>query len=163
MSFRSTVIIIILLAGIAGAYFLFFPNPTDNNTEDDKPRILETYDLPRKNILKIRLSYADKAYKTLTLERNTDNIWQLTTPFIAYAESDKVNELIDDFVNKRIKQVLEVSEYDKYGLQNPSIKVELWKDHDGSPKTFHIGKKGINFSVYTKEISEGHILVTSTG
>lgn len=159
MSFRSTVIIIILLAGIAGAYFLFFPNPTDNNTEDDKPRILETYDLPRKDILKIRLSYADKAYKTLTLERNTDNIWQLTTPFIAYAESDKVNELIDDFVNKRIKQVLEVSEYDKYGLQNPSIKVELWKDHDSSPKTFHIGKKGINFSVYTKEISEGHIFL----
>lgn len=159
MSFRTTFIIIIILVGIAATYFLFFDKPTENTSKDDKPRISETYDLSREDIQKVRLSYADDAYQTLTVVKNTDGMWQLTTPFEAHADSAKVNEMLDDFVNKRIRQTLEVSEYDQYGLENPTIKIELWKNLDGSPKTFLIGKKGINYAVYTKEQSEAHIFL----
>jgi len=91
--------------------------------------------------------------------KNTDGMWQLATPFEAHADNAKVNEMLDDFVNKRVRQTLEVSEYDQYGLENPTIKIELWKDPEDSPKTFLIGKKGINYAVYTKEQSEAHIFL----
>lgn len=159
MNFRTTLIIIIVLVGIAATYFLFFNEPTDNTSENEKPRIYQAYDLPLKAIQQVRLSYADNAYQTLTVEKETDNTWKLTTPFEAHADTEKVNELLEDFVNKRVKQILEVSEYEQYGLESPTIKIELWKDPKDSSKTFLIGKKGINFSVYTKEKSEAHIFL----
>ena len=159
MSFRTTLIIIVILIGITATYFLFLNEPAENTSKDDKPRIAETYDLPREDIQKVRLSYADAAYQTLTVVKNADGMWQLTTPFVADANSAKVNEMLDDLLNKRIKQKLEVTEYDQYGLEESTIKIELWKSKESRPKTFLIGKKGINYSVYTKEKSEAHIFL----
>ena len=158
MSFRSTFIIIVVLVGIALTYFLFF-NEFADDTSDEKPKISEVYDLPLEQIQQIRLSYADDAYQTLTVVKNADDMWQLTTPFKAHADIAKVNEILGDFLNKRIKQILDVTAYDQYGLEIPTIKVELWKNPDSSPKIFFIGKKGIHYSVYTKEQSEAHIFL----
>ena len=159
MNFRSTLIIIVVLAGIAIAYFLILPKPEQVKTEKDKPKIYQVYDLPREKINKLRLTYADEAYQTLTIERKDKNIWIISTPFKADTDIEKVNEMLDDFLNKRVRQTLKVPEYHQYGLENPTITVELWKDVTSSPKTFLIGKKGINFSVYTKEKSEEDIFI----
>ncbi len=152
-------IIILILAGIAVTYFLFLPEPNDQNTENEKPQIQQVYDLPRNEIRKVRLSYADNAYQTLTIEKYNQVEWQITTPFKANVDISKIHEMLDDFLNKRIRQTLEVSEYDQYGIETPTITVELWKDIDSSPNTFYIGKKGIQFSVYAKEKSEDHIFL----
>lgn len=159
MNFRSTLVIIVVLAGIAIAYFLILPKPEQVKTEKDKPRIYQVYDLPREKINKLRLTYADKSYQTLTIERKHENVWIISTPFKADTDIEKVNEILDDFLNKRVRQTLEVSEYHQYGLEKPAIIVELWKDVESSPKTFLIGNKGINFSVYTKEKSEEDIFI----
>ena len=159
MSFRTTLLIIIVLVGIAVTYFLFFNQSVDDTSENEKPKISKVYDLPLEQIQQVRLSYADDAYQTLTVVKNADDMWQLTTPFKAHADIAKVNEMLGDFLNKRIKQILDVTAYDQYGLEIPTIKVELWKNPDGSPKIFFIGKKGINYSVYTKEQSETHIFL----
>ena len=159
MSFRTTFIIILILAGMAGTYFLLLPKPADKKAENEKLKIYQGYDLPQKDIQKVRLSFADDAYQTLTIEKLDDNEWQITTPFKAYADITKVNEMLDDFLNKQVRQTLEVTEYGQYGLENPTITIELWKNIESSPKTFLIGKKGINFSVYTKEKSEANIFI----
>ncbi len=159
MNFRSTFIIIIILVGIMATYFLFFNEPADDTLKNNKPRISETYDLPREEIQKVRLAYADNAYQTLTIAKNANSMWQLTEPFEAHADTAKVYEVLDDFLNKRIKQTLEVPEYEQYGLEQPTIKIELWKDPKNVPKTFLIGKKGVNYSVYIKEQSEAHIFL----
>ena len=159
MNYKTTLIIIVLLICIAGTYFLFFNQPTENRTSDKKLTISETYDLPRKGIVEVKISYSDDAYQSITFAKNDDGIWYITTPFNAHADLEKVNEVLDDFLNKRVRQTLDVSEYQQYGLENPTIKVQLWKDRSGSPKTFLIGKKGINFSVYVKEETEKHIFL----
>lgn len=159
MSFRTTLIIVLVLVGVAASYFLFFNEPIDDSSQNDKPRIYQVYDLPREDIQKIRLLYADDAYQTLTVEKDAANMWQLTTPFEAHADIAKVNEMLGDFVNKRVKHTLEVSDYDRYGLDKPTIKIELWTNPEASPKTFLIGKKGVNFSVYIKEKSETHVFL----
>lgn len=159
MNFRTTLIIILALVGIAGAYFLFFQEPADKASENEKPRIHHVYDLTKENIRQVHLSFADETYQALTLVKDAEGSWQLTTPFQAYADSTKVNEMLEDFVNKRVKQTLEVVELAQYGLDTPSIEIALWIDSDAPPKTFRIGKKAINYSVYAKEKSEARIFL----
>lgn len=159
MNFRTTLIIILVLAAIAGTYFLFFEEPLNKASVNEKPRIQQVYNLIKENIQQVRLSFADEAYQALTLVKDAEGSWQLTTPFQAHADIAKVNEMLEDFVNKRIKQTLEVAELAQYGLDAPSIEIALWTDLEAPPKTFHMGKKAINYSVYTKEKSEAHIFL----
>ncbi len=158
MSFRTTFLIIILLVALAGIYFLFLYNPIDDTVEDEKPRIFQVYDLPNEKVTKLQLSYANESFQTLTISR-IGNDWEFAAPITAHADSEKVKTLLDDFLNKRVRQTLQVSDYDQYGLSNPTITVKLWKDLSSEPKTFFIGKKGVNYSVYIKEKSEAHVFL----
>ncbi len=159
MNYRTTLIIIVLLIVIAATYFLFFDEPVEERTSRNKPTISEVYELPREDISRIQLSYADDSYQTISVSKDGEEMWQITSPFIADADFSKVNTVLDDFVDKRIRQTFEVAEYDQYGLENPTITVQLWKDRDGNPLTFLIGKKGVNYSVYIKEQTEQHIFI----
>ena len=159
MSFRTTLFIILVFVGIAGAYLLFFQSPTEEIGGKDKPRIYQVYDLPPQKIKRVRLTFADEAYQPLTLVKDADGSWKITEPFQAHADSAKVSEMLADFVNKRVRQTLQVAELEQYGLETPNITVELYTDMNNSSKTFLLGKKGINFSVYTKAESEAHIFL----
>ena len=159
MNYKTTFIIIVLLIGVAATYFLFFEKSTDDLATNKKPTISETYDLPRDEINRIRLSYADEAYKPITIDRNAEGIWKIKSPIEAYADLVKVNVVLDDFVKKRVRQSFDVTEYDQYGLDNPKITVELWKSADSEPRVFLVGNKGINYSVYVREKSENHIFI----
>ena len=159
MNFRTTLVIIALLVGIAGAYFLFFQEPTDEVSRHEKPPIHEVYRIERDTLQQIELSFADAAYQNLKLVKTATGNWQLKAPFQAVADNEKVNQMLDDILNKRVKQTLEVPEFTQYGLDTPNITLELWTDGTSPTATFFIGKKAINYSVYIKEKSEGHIFL----
>ena len=160
MNFRTTLIIIILLAGIGGAYFLFFQESPVDESANAKPPIHEVYDIARVDVQQAEISFADAAYQDLKLVKEATGSWRLESPFQADADTEKVNQLLDDVLNKRVKQTLEVPALTQYGLDTPSITLSLWKTGDTSPTaTFFLGKKAINFSVYTKEKSEAHIFL----
>ena len=160
MNFRTTLIIIVLLAGIAGAYFLFFQQPIEDASTSEKPPIRQVYGITREKIQQVEVTFADTAYQNLKLAKDATGNWQLKNPFQADADSEKVNQMLDDMLNKRVKQTLEVPELAQYGLDTPSITLSLWTEQ-ASPAvaTFLIGKKAINFSVYVKEESEAHIFL----
>ena len=165
MNFRTTLIIIALLAGIGGAYYLFFQEPSDKAAENEKPPIHQVYGVPRDAVQRVEIAFADAAYQDLKLVKDTTDNWQLTKPFQADADSEKVNQMLDDILNKRVKQTLvgarfsRPSELAQYGLDAPSITVSLWTNGEAPAATFLIGKKAINFSVYVKENSEAHIFL----
>ena len=159
MNFRTTLIIIVLLAGIGGAYYLFFQEPSDTAVENEKPPIHQTYGVARDAVQQVEIAFADAAYQDLKLVKDTTDNWQLTKPFQADADSEKVSQMLDDILNKRVKQTLEVTELAQYGLDTPSITLSLWTKGDSPAATFLIGKKAINFSVYVKEKSEAHIFL----
>lgn len=160
MNFKTTLIIVILLIGIGGAYYLFFQESPDDASTDEKPMIHQVYNVPRDTIQQVEISFADTAYQNLKLEKDGTGNWRLTKPIQVDADSKKVNQVLDDVLNKRIKQTLEVSELTQYGLDNtPSITLALWTNGEVPAATFLIGKKTINFSVYTKEKSESHIFL----
>ena len=165
MNFRTTLIIIALLAGIGGAYYLFFQEPSDKAAENEKPPIHQVYGVPRDAVQQVEIAFADAAYQDLKLVKDTTDNWQLTKPFQADADSEKVNQMLDDILNKRVKQTLvgarfsRPSELAQYGLEAPSITLSLWTKGGSPTATFRIGKKAINFSVYVKENSEAHIFL----
>lgn len=160
MNFRTTLIIIVLLAGIGGAYYLFFQEPSDKTTANEKPPIHQVYGVARDTVQQVEIAFADVAYQNLKLVKDTTGNWRLTSPFQADADSEKVSQMLDDILNKRVKQTLEVTELAQYGLDTSSITLSLWTADETSPAvTFFIGKKAINFSVYVKEKSEAHIFL----
>ena len=159
MNFRTTLIIIFLLAGIGGAYFLFFQEPPDETSSNEKPTIHQVYDIAREKVQQVEVTFADTAYQHLKLVKDATGNWQLESPFQSDADSEKVNQMLDDMLNKRVKQTLEVPELTQYGLDTPSITLSLWTEKASPATTFFIGKKAINFSVYAKERSETHIFL----
>ena len=159
MNFRTTLIIIFLLAGIGGAYFLFFQEPPDKTSSNEKPTIHQVYGIAREKVQQVEVTFADTAYQHLKLVKDATGNWQLESPFQSDADSEKVNQMLDDMLNKRVKQTLEVTELTQYGLDTPSITLSLWTEKASPATTFFIGKKAINFSVYAKERSEAHIFL----
>ena len=160
MNFRTTFIIIVLLVGIGGAYYLFFQEPSDKATPNEKPPIHQVYGVPRDKVEQVEISFVDAVYQDLKLVKDTIGNWRLTAPFQADADSEKIDQMLDDMLNKRVKQTLEVTGLTQYGLDTPSITLSLWTADGTSPTaTFLIGKKAINFSVYVKEKSEKHIFL----
>ena len=159
MNFRTTLIIIFLLAGIGGAYFLFFQESPDKTSSNEKPTIHQVYGIAREKVQQVEVTFADTAYQNLKLVKDATGNWQLESPFQSDADSEKVNQMLDDMLNKRVKQTLEVTELTQYGLDTPSITLSLWTEKASPATTFFIGKKAINFSVYAKERSEAHIFL----
>lgn len=159
MNFRTTLIIIVLLAGTAGAYFLFFQESPENASTRAKPPIHEAYGITRDKVQQIEVTFSDAAYQDLKLVKDVTGNWQLKHPFQADADSEKVNQMLDDILNKRVKQTLEVTALTQYGLNTPSITLSLWIEQASPAAVFSIGKKAINFSVYAKEKSDAHIFL----
>ncbi len=159
MNFKTTLIIVILLIGIGGAYFLFFQESAEDASTDEKPMIHQVYGIPRDTVQQVEISFADAAYQHMKLEKDNTGNWRLTQPIQVDADNEKVNQVLDDILNKRIKQTLEVPELTQYGLNTPSITFSLWTNQTAPAATFLIGKKAINFSVYAKEKSETHLFL----
>ena len=160
MNFKTTLIILVVFIILGGAYFFFGrPSPDAEQSEADRQKIREVYALGKDKIQKIRLSFKDESYQSLTLAQNADGIWQLKAPFTANADPPKINEMLQDLLEKKVKQTLEAEDLAQYGLQPPNIRIELWTEGETPAKTFLIGDRTVNYSVYTKEQSESHIFL----
>ena len=160
MNFRTTLIIFAVFALFGGVYLLFLqPDPDAEKSDGLGKKIGETYQLNKDSIRQMRLSFKDESYQPLTLTKSLDDVWQLTNPITADADTAIVTEMLDDLLNKRVKKTIEVTALSQYGLDPPTIRVELWTEGEKPAKTFLIGDKTINYSVYTKEISEPQVIL----
>ncbi len=160
MNFKTTLIILVIFILLGGAYFFFGrPSPDAEQSKAEMQTIREVYTLNKDTIRQIRVSFKDESYQSLTLAKNTDSAWQLTAPLVADADAPKIDGILQDLLEKKVKQTLEVEDLGQYGLRPPNIQVELWTVGESPAKTFLIGDKTVNYSVYTKEQSESHIFL----
>lgn len=160
MNFRTTLIIIILFALSTIGYFLFRgTNSEERSDKNEAPKISEVYGLTIDEVRRIRLSFKDAVYQPLSLAKDDNGDWQLTEPVTTYANEPKVSEMLGDFLNKRIKRTIEVANLSQYALNQPNIRIDLWTENESPFKSFLIGTKTVNYSVYAKEASESHIFL----
>lgn len=184
MNFVTTIIIFIV-AGLSFALFFVLQvyDSEDSSGTDEQPKISEVYGLSIDTVQRIRLSFKDSAYHSLSLAKDEKGAWEVTEPITTYANEGRVSEMLGDLLNKRVKRTLEVSGLSQYGLDPPNIRVDLWTkgtasipmflpkggflsmpvetSADGATPTasFLIGSKTVNYSVYAKEASESHIFL----
>ena len=160
MNFRTTLIIFILFALSAGGYFLFWGGESEESSgSNEQPKISEVYGLSAGTVQKIHLSFKDTSFHPLSLKKNDNGEWQLIDPVTAYANGSKVAEMLGDLLNKRIKRTMEVTNLNQFALDVPNIQIDLWTDGGTIGKSFLIGGKTVNYSVYAKEASESHIFL----
>ncbi|MYE91464.1 DUF4340 domain-containing protein [Candidatus Poribacteria bacterium] len=160
MNFKTTLIILVVFVLLGGAYFFFGrPSPDTEQSKADQQKIREVYALSKDTIRQVRLSFKDESYQSLTFAKNTDDIWKLRKPFTADADPSKINEMLQDLLEKKVKQTIEAENLAQYGLQPPNIQIELWTEGETPAKVFLIGDRTVNYSVYTKERSESHIFL----
>ncbi len=170
MNFKTTLIVLAIFVLLVVSYLLFLRGKPDaEKLKGDPQKISAVYGLDRNKIRRIRLSYKDESYPTVTLAKNADGIWQLTAPVTDDADQPKINEMLRDLLDKKVKRTLEVTDLSQYGLDNPTIQIEVWTTSppftggqgggESPAKTFLIGKKAINYSVYAKEKSDSRVIL----
>ncbi len=159
MNFKTTLIILLIFIVFGGSYLLFFQDKPADDSDADQPKIGDAYALAKDDIRRVRISFNDTAYAPLSLTKDVDSAWQLTEPIAADAQGAKINEMLGDLLNKKIKRTLEVATLTEYELDPPKIQIQLWTTGESPAKTFLIGKRTVNYSVYAKEGSEPHIFL----
>ena len=160
MNFRTTLIIFIIFALSAGGYFLFWGGESEESSDsNEQPTISEVYGLSADTVQQIRLSFKDSAYRPLSMTKGDNGEWQLIDPITAYADESRVSEMLGDLLNKRIKRTMDVTNLSQFALDVPNIQIDLWTDSANPSKSFLIGSKTVNYSVYAKEDSESHIFL----
>ena len=159
MNFKTTLIILLVFIIFGGSYLLFFQDNPADESDTIQPNIGTAYALDKNEIRRMRISFNDAAYAPFSLTKDVDSNWQLAEPIAADAQAAKINEMLGDLLNKKIKRTLDVTTLAQYELDPPKIQIQLWTTGETPAKTFLIGKKTVNYSVYAKEASESHIFL----
>jgi len=156
MSFKTTIILVLVLVLLIGAYFLFFKGK--NETEYQKKETINTaYGIEKDRVTKIHLEYKEQSFKPFTLVKNEQGDWNFVEPISGKADNEKINKLVDDLLERKIKRrITNVDDFSKYGLEEPQIEYTIWTDK-GKNK-FLIGDKGISYSVYAKEADDNSVI-----
>jgi len=157
MNFRNTLILLLVFTLLLST-FLFLRGKKPEKKEIQE-KISETYAIKRDEIKKIRLSFKDENTKPFLIAKDAENRWRLVDPIEAAANQDEVEVLLDDLLNKRIKQTLEdETDLSKFGLDEPTVQIELWTSSETPDKTFLIGNPAVGYSVYAKEKSSDSVI-----
>ena len=159
MSFRTTLIVgLIFILAVVG--YLVFKEVQPSKSKSELLDIKTAYNIQRDKITKIGLSYGDESLQPITLEKR-GNEWYLSEPVEAPADPDKIKYLMDDLLNKRIKMRFKTKELARYGLDKPQITLSIWTEGSGENpyKSFLIGHKGVEYTVYAKEKGEPDVVI----
>ncbi len=123
------------------AVYLIPAYTTDNikkSVNDYRNRVLFKTDLVAAQ--KVEVVYGDK---TLVLEKDAQNTWNIKSPIEEKADSSKIRDLLNSLNDMKVNEF--VDEHPKdikiYGLSKPRGKVTLWPSDKGSPKTVLIGRQ----------------------
>ncbi len=95
----------------------------------------------RNRLDRITLTYPDRA---IEIERKGDFDWKLTQPLVTAAENNAVESLIGKLEMLQATRFVEEDPkaLDKYGLDQPQLRVDLWVKGRKTPHTLFVGKEG---------------------
>jgi len=158
MNFRNTIILLIIFAILGGSYLIFFKGQKFSGKEEKQKDISEAYAVKHEELKKIRLTFKNELLKPYLVAKDTDDKWQIIEPIKAKADEDKVDDLLDDLLNKKVKRRLKETDLARFGLDAPTVQLELWTTGEEAYKTFLIGNEAVGYSVYAKEKSDADII-----
>lgn len=120
MNFKTTIALIIILAGLGG--YLFY---TNHSTPTAKPSSSETHKLIDLQIADVtRFTVASLNGKPITFEKFGDN-WQMTEPMRTPADNAKVTDLLTAILGLESHEQLDASQKSANGLDHPDYTISI--------------------------------------
>jgi len=155
MRFRTTLILILLLAGL-GAYVYWVEVPQAE--QETKKKTL--FDFKADDVTEVSLVYGDHE---IVVKKSGDN-WQLAKPIEVAADATTAKNLASAIADCEVKKTLteKATDLAPYGLDNPFVKVTVKLGAKEMP-TILVGKNApVGFSTYIKRADEDKVLLTGS-
>jgi len=139
MNFKTTVVLIVLLAVAVGALWFTRENKSEDGkvVEDKKQKL---FDIDPKDVNKLVVTAADG--KKMTLERSGPSKWRMTEPVNAPAEAFEVDNLVRMITELESRGTVDSGNAtaEATGLAKPRYVVEM-TTADGKSRTLNVGQK----------------------
>ncbi len=155
MSFRNTIIVLILLV-IVGGLALYVQHQPEEETVKLFPQ------LKPEDITKIILQYPDHM---IEVERTTGDKWMITMPVKTDADQTTADNLARAIADCEVKKTVEEKPGDlaPFGLAKPDVTVTITTKKKGQLPGIQVGKTTpIGFSAYIKTTDKPAVMLTAS-
>jgi hypothetical protein len=122
MNFKTTIALLVLLAGLGIYLFVSRSNAPDTDTPVKPAEAKKLIDIKSEDVTKVSITSADG--KVLTLERPGFD-WQITAPLKGAADNSTVSQLLSDITGLTSQGQLDAAQKSANGLDHPSYTVEI--------------------------------------
>ena len=156
MSFRKTLVAIVMLAAVAAVFFLY-EKPRQKQAADDKESAEKAMSIDLEKVDHIRIEQ-DKA--RIVLEKTGEDAWKVTEPYTDDADKYTVQGMVSQLRNARAERVVEDPDADlgKYGLADPRLRITVRAD--GVEQSIDLGATHtIGNAVFAKRPDSPRLLV----
>src|SRR2546421_1095657 len=138
MNFKTTILLIILLAAVG--VIIFVTRESGTQTGELAPSVeKKLLDIASADVTKLNITQSDG--KSLAFEKSGAN-WRMTSPLATAADNEQVNSLIDSLTSLQSRGVVDAGGKNASvtGLDQPNFRVEL-TTKDGRVTKLAIGNK----------------------
>jgi hypothetical protein len=135
-SLRSTLILVVILAGLVG--YIYYLNSRDTTSTDTKEKAFAS--IKEEDVEDIRIRSADG--QTTHLQK-TDGAWKIVEPEALAADEGALSSITSSLATLEIQRVVDekASDLKQYGLDPPRVEVEFRLKGDKEPKRMALGEK----------------------
>ena len=158
MKFRTTLILLAVLAGLVALVLVFDKKGEEKRAADEKENALIS--VPAADILKASIV---KNGQTLAFERDEAGPWRLTAPLQAAADEYEVNNLVGALASLRIERVVEKDAQDLAAYEIPQTEVSLWVKGREAPVRLLVGMENpLDKSLFAKRADDPRVVLLSS-
>ena len=152
MKFRTTLILIVVFAGLL-AFVLFFESKSQAKKEGEDKLV----DFPSADVEKITLKKEDG---TITFRKDAKGEWLITEPLEAKADSTEVSRLAEDFSSLKFDRVVEKEGGDMAKYEIPKKELTLWYKSKPQPVKILLGMENpLDNALFAKKEDDKRIVL----
>ena len=135
-SLRSTLVLVVVLAGLVG--YIYYLNGRDTTSTDAKEKAFATF--KEEEVEAIRIKSADGQ---TTQVQKKDGAWAIVEPEAATADQGELSSIISSLATLEIQRVVDekASDLTQYGLEPARVEVEFRVKGAKEPQRIELGEK----------------------
>ncbi len=155
---RSTLILIVVLAGLVG--YIYYRNNRDATPEDDKEKAFAS--LTAEDIEEVQIKLADGQTSRV---QKTDGTWKVVAPEAADADQGELSSMTNSLATLDVQSVVDENPADAkpFGLDPARIEVEFRAKGDKEPRRIQFGEKTpTGGDIYARIAGQNRVFLVSS-